>query len=226
MARLRERIARFRSASKRFGFRRTLAMTGLALAYKYLDLTSIVVLVLTEDGLRPEFREELEGYEFRWATDRDIATCIDRPGYEMTEDFAQQALSAGDRCYVVVSGEVPACYVWFSSRITEAFPGVDFEFATDWAYAYSGYTLDDHRGRRLLGRVLTRGAADLIAGGKSQVITIIEARNLASLAGTAVTGFERIGHAWILNSRRRFWSWHRRDPAHANWGFREGAGRG
>jgi hypothetical protein len=190
-------IKQVRDTATRFGLQAAAADIAYRAARRVTEVTVLQGVTLTILGVEPKFLSDDAGC--RWAfLDRDALHGALRRGNALGMDaaFIDAALGRGDRCYGALDGDDLVAYGWYSNRptpVTSIADDMVLHFDPAYAYMYKGYTLPEHRGRRLHGIGMARALAAYVQEGARGLVSIVDAGNFASLASCYRLGYRAVG---------------------------------
>jgi hypothetical protein len=123
---------------------------------------------------------------------------------EMTEAFVESATGIEDRCYgALLDGELVS-YGWYSTQPTRVTGELTLHFDPSYVYMYSGFTLPEHRGRRLHGIGMARALAALTAEGHKGLVSYVRSNNFASLKSCYRMGYRDFGRVLAARANGRY----------------------
>ena len=146
----------------------------------------------------PEFLNCHEKYRSLFLTEAMLMGFADRPEYELSRRFLDEALGKGDECYGILHGDVLAAYGWYSRKPTEInAPGLMLHFDDQYIYMYKGFTHADHRGQRLHAIGMTRALEAYLGQGYKGILSYVESNNFGSLKSCYRMGYTNFGHLYV-----------------------------
>jgi hypothetical protein len=146
----------------------------------------------------PEFLNCHEKYRGLFLTEAMLMGFADRPEYELSRRFLDEALGKGDECYGILHGDVLAAYGWYSHTPTEInAPGLMLHFDDRYIYMYKGFTHADHRGQRLHAVGMTRALQAYLGQGYKGILSYVESNNFGSLKSCYRMGYTNFGHLYV-----------------------------
>jgi len=158
---------------------------------------------LTMDGLDPSYLDLPQGFEGGFA---DLATLLAwaaDPANDLDADFAREASvgagssaaanGGGDRCYAITRDGALASYGWYSRRPTMITEELRLHFDARYVYMYKGYTLPEHRGKRLHAIGMARALEAYAKEGTAGIVSYVESNNFASLKSCYRMGYRDLG---------------------------------
>lgn len=129
------------------------------------------------------------------------------PANELSPQFVDDALGAGDECYAIWDGECLAAYGWYSTRPTPAAsPELMLHFAPGYVYMYKGFTLPRSRGQQLHAIGKTRALRHYLCKGHGGMLSYVESTNFDSLRSASKMGAERFGSIYLLRIFGRYFA--------------------
>ena len=123
------------------------------------------------------------------------------PRNELDNDFLDEALAKGDRCYAMLKDGQLAAYSWYSLQPTRISPPeLVVEFDSRDVYMYKGMTHAEHRGRRLYPIGVNRALQWYQrCCGKEGLVSYVESHNFDSLKACARMGYRTFGSIYLLH---------------------------
>jgi hypothetical protein len=181
----------------RFGIQAAAGDFAYRAARKVTELTIFKGVALTMNSVDPSFLTEDVGcrWGFLDATALRRALLRGEP-LQMDVAFVDGALRKGDVCYGAVEDDRIISYGWYSiqpTAVTVLEGDMVLHFDSAYAYMYRGYTLPEHRGRRLHGIGMARALEAIVQGGARGLVSIVDARNFASLSSCYRLGYHPFG---------------------------------
>jgi hypothetical protein len=129
------------------------------------------------------------------------------PATELSPQFLDDALGAGDECYAISDGGCLAAYGWYSTRPTPAAsPELLLHFAPGYVYMYKGFTLPRYRGQQLHAIGKTRALQHYLSKGYGGMLSYVESTNFDSLRSASKMGAERFGSIYLLRLFGRYFA--------------------
>jgi RimJ/RimL family protein N-acetyltransferase len=122
---------------------------------------------------------------------------------DLPASFVDEAWNLGHECFVAYVDETPACYCWFSSRVTSLIGGLEVSFPTGHRYAYKAFTHPAYRGRGLLTLCCATAMRRYAAEGCLALVTVIERNNFSSIHAFERSGFTRFGTIFVVRALKR-----------------------
>ncbi|HTE54266.1 MAG TPA: hypothetical protein VK698_25600 [Kofleriaceae bacterium] len=156
-------------------------------------------------------------YRGRFATRAEVLACA-TPDYEMTPDFARDALDRGDRCFAMFHGKRMASLGWYARQPTHISRGLVLHFDPAWVYMYKGFTHPDHRGKRLHGIGMSLALREHTERGARGLISYVRSTNFASLRSVERMGYRIFGDIYLARVMGVVKTW--TSPGCADHGFR------
>lgn len=186
---------------RRFGVRDAL----LAKSLRVLDRTAHfeVWRALGVTRPKPELREPPPGHSAGFLDEATIRRFARDPVYDVTSEFIDGAMAAGDECHGIIVGDVLANYSWYSRTATPLDDEILLRFDPAWAYMFKAWTHPAHRGQKLNGIGVTRALDHYQAEGAKGVLSYVNASNLSSLKSSYGMGQEDLGTLYVLRARGR-----------------------
>jgi hypothetical protein len=165
----------------------------------------------------PAFLDLPPAYAASFLTRSAIREVMRDPRFQVSEQFVQEALTKGDKCYGVSRNGALSAYSWYATTPTLFLPGLRLHFNRDYVYMYKAFTLAPHRGRRLYPAGVTRALRHYRAIGYKGLLAYVEATNVDSLKSFARMGFEAFGSVYVLEAFGRSFVY--ATPGCARFGF-------
>jgi len=138
--------------------------------------------------------------------------------YDMTPEFAQEALAVGDRCFALWDGERLASFGWYSNQPTRISDGLVLHFDPEWVYMYKGFTHPEYRGQRLHGIGMSLALAAYSECGMRGLISYVKSNNFQSLRSIERMGYRIFGDIYLARVLGRPVTW--ATPGCRDYGFR------
>lgn len=92
-------------------------------------------------------------------------------------------------------------YGWYSTRPTEAGPGLVLHFDPAYAYMYKGFTLPRFRGHRLHAIGMASALEAYTREGSKGLVSYVESSNFASLRSCVRMGYQTFGHVVFVKTK-------------------------
>jgi hypothetical protein len=181
----------------RHGVGNTLHLVGLKLVNLVLPL-KILRGVYVE---RPDaaFLESPEEYRAGFLPARTLGEFAQDPATELSPEFVEQALEAGDECYAFCDGAKLAAYGWYATTPTAVgSPHLLLHFSPSYVYMYKGFTGDAYRGQRLHAIGMTRALREYRQRGFRGLVSYVESTNFDSLKSCDRMGYRVFGSIYLL----------------------------
>ena len=157
-----------------------------------LGVSEVVWLELADIKLSGE---PPAGFEFRWLTPDEIATCVCEEN-ELSEHHVARAAAGHDLCFAALQNDRLAGYGWYALGSIEAVhcDNTALSFPSDVAYMYKGFTHSDFRGLRLHGFAMRLALEALAAErGITKLVSTVSWLNFASLKSCERLGYRCLG---------------------------------
>jgi len=149
------------------------------------------------DAVHPDFLKCDEKYRGLFLTEGMLAEFAERPEYELSRGFLDQALAKGDECYGFLDGNVLAAYGWYSKKPTEIDPpDLVLHFNDQFIYMYKGFTHVNYRGKRLHAIGMTRALEEYLARGYKGIVSYVDWNNFGSLKSCYRMGYKDFGNIY------------------------------
>jgi len=149
------------------------------------------------DAVHPDFLKCDEKYRGLFLTEGMLAEFAERPEYELSRGFLDQALAKGDECYGFLDGNVLAAYGWYSKKPTEIDPpDLVLHFNDQFIYMYKGFTHVNYRGQRLHAIGMTQALKAYLARGFKGIVSYVEWNNFGSLKSCYRMGYQDYGNIY------------------------------
>ena len=134
-----------------------------------------------------------------------IWRCVRDPENDLDEASVRRSLAARDECFAIRDGDRLAAYGWYSraghSHISDT---LRLHFDPQWVYMYRGFTHPAYRGQRLHAIGMTMALAAYRARGARGIVSVVEARNEASLKSCARMGYAEFGTIYEMRLAKLF----------------------
>jgi hypothetical protein len=140
------------------------------------------------------------------------------PEFEMSADFAREALDKGDECFGIFDGDRMASFGWYSNKPTHISDGMVLHFHPAWVYMYKGFTHPDHRGKRLHGIGMSLALHSYTERGSRGLISYVKSNNFQSLRSIERMGYRIFGDIYLARVMGRAVTWS--TPGCRPYGFR------
>ena len=127
------------------------------------------------------------------------------PLNEMNDQFLDNALAKGDRCFAILDGDILASYGWYSNNATSISDELVFRFSADWIYMYKGFTRSDYRGLRLHALGMALALREYSKYGFRGIVSNVEANNYNSLKSVHRMGYHDIDKILALKLFGKYW---------------------
>jgi hypothetical protein len=171
----------------------------------HLACIRLVNLVLPFKILRGMYASRVEPallacpYRPAFLPAKALADFAQDPATELSLQFLDEALGAGDECYAICDGKELAAYGWYSTRPTPAAsPELLLHFAPGYVYMYKGFTLPRYRGQQLHAIGKTRALRHYLSKGYDGMLSHVESTNFDSLKSAARMGAEMFGSIYVV----------------------------
>ena len=126
---------------------------------------------------------------------------------ELSHQFIDEALTAGDECYAICDGSKLASYGWYATRPTPLdSPELVLHFSARHVYMYKGFTDRRYRGQRLHAIGMTRALAHYLAAGYEGIVSYVESTNFDSLKSCFRMGYQVFGSVYLVRLFGHTWS--------------------
>ena len=150
--------------------------------------------------------------------DRDEVFANCSAQYDMTRDFAREALDKRDECFAIFDGDRLASYGWYSNQPTLISDGLVLHFDPSWVYMYKGFTHPDYRGKRLHGIGMSLALRAYTERGSRGLISYVKSNNFQSLRSIERMGYRIFGDIYLARVMGRPVTWS--TPGCRPYGFR------
>src|SRR5579872_4129421 len=188
-------LTEFKRNVKQFGAVK--ALEDIALRALNLGVFFKILKGVKIDIVQPEFLKCDEKYSGLFLTEGMLAKFAERPEYELSRNFLEQALAKGDECYGFLDGNVLAAYGWYSNKPTEIDPpDLVLHFNDKFIYMYKGFTHVNYRGKRLHAIGMTRALEAYLARGYKGIVSFVEWNNFGSLKSCYRMGYTDFGNIY------------------------------
>jgi hypothetical protein len=149
------------------------------------------------DAVHPDFLKCDEKYRGLFLNEGVLRKFAERPEYELSKRFLDQALAKGDECYGFLNGDVLAAYGWYSNTPTEIDPPeLVLHFNDRFIYMYKGFTHVNYRGQRLHAIGMTRALEAYLARGYKGIVSYVDWNNFGSLKSCYRMGYTDFGNIY------------------------------
>jgi hypothetical protein len=148
--------------------------------------------------------------------DEVLAHCS--PEFEMTPEFAREALDKGDECYGIFDAGRMVSFGWYSNQPTHISDGLVLHFHPSWVYMYKGFTHRDYRGKRLHGIGMSLALRAYTERGSRGLISYVKSNNFQSLRSIERMGYRIFGDIYLARVMGRAVTWS--TPGCKAYGFR------
>lgn len=139
------------------------------------------------------------GYTGAFLPAEALAAFARDPATELSAEFLESALQAGDQCYAICDGGQLASYGWYSIRPTPAGSAeLLLHFSSRYVYMYKGFTDTRYRGQRLHAIGMTRALQHYLSKGYGGIVSYVESTNLDSLKSCARMGYRVFGSIYLV----------------------------
>ena len=193
-----------RSDIKNFGLFNTLYDILYKAANRFLVfrvLRSMVISIVD-----PNFMKGSEKYSYAFLDSATLYQLAKNQEYDLSDEFLQQALKNGDRCFGIMDGTTLASYGWYSNvPINISFDAAEdgneelrLHFSNKYIYMYKGYTHRNYRGQRLHAIGMTCALDDYLRKGFEGIVSYVESNNYSSLKSVYRMGYKDFGTVYIF----------------------------
>lgn len=131
-------------------------------------------------------------YQCKFLEPHEILAYVNRPEFNLSEDFVRQALQKGDRCCAILDRDVLATYCWYSTQVTSINQHLQIACPPGYVYSYHDYTHTDYRRQRLQTVRSAQGLQDTLSRGAKGVIGYVDENNFP-----AIRSLERRGGRFV-----------------------------
>lgn len=122
------------------------------------------------------------------------------PDNELSQKFADDAVSRGDQCFAICDGRRPVAYGWYAFRRTPiGVPGLLLHFGRQSVYMYKGFTHPSRRGQRLHAILRTMALRHYLSRGYDSAVCYVESTNFKSLKSCLRMGGRHFGSIYVVN---------------------------
>jgi hypothetical protein len=148
-----------------------------------------------------------KGYSAGFVSAKTLAELAKDPAAELSAQFLQDAIGAGDECLAIFRGGELAAYGWYSTRPTPGVaPELVLHFAPGYVYQYKGFTVPAHRGHRLHAIGKTRALRHYLAKRYRGLLSYVESTNFESLKSNRRMGYETFGSIYVVRLFGRYFT--------------------
>ena len=149
------------------------------------------------DAVHPDFLTCDEKYHGLFLNESMLRRFGERPEYELSNNFLDQALMKGDECYGFLNGDALAAYGWYTNKPTEVYPPeLVLHFNNQYIYMYKGFTHVKYRGQRLHAIGMTRALEAYLARGYKGIVSYVDWNNFGSLKSCYRMGYTDFGNIY------------------------------
>jgi hypothetical protein len=149
------------------------------------------------DAVHPEFLKCDEKYRGMFLNEGMLREFAERPEYELSKRFLDEAFAKGDECYGFLNDDVLAAYGWYSNTPTEIDPpDLVLHFNDHYIYMYKGFTHVKYRGQRLHAIGMTRALEAYLARGYKGIVSYVDWNNFSSLKSCYRMGYTDFGNIY------------------------------
>jgi hypothetical protein len=120
--------------------------------------------------------------------------------HELDLAFLNEAAERGDRCYALFEGDALASYGWYARQPTAIDEHFTLHFDPAYTYMFKGYTLPEHRGKRLHAVGMCRALRALTEEGQRGLVSYVASNNFASLRSIARMGYRIFGEVYLISA--------------------------
>jgi len=140
------------------------------------------------------------------------------PEFELTPEFAEEAMDKGDECFALFDGDRLASFGWYSNQPTHIADGLVLHYDPSWVYMYKGFTHPDYRGKRLHGIGMSLALKSYTERGSRGLISYVKSNNFQSLRSIERMGYRVFGEIYMARVLGRAVTW--ASPTCRPYGFR------
>ena len=173
------------------GFRAAMYDVVVRAANTLMTWKHIQCIAITEPD--PKCMTVAPSYRYVKLDREALFSFSDKPEYELPREFLTNALEKGDECHAILHGGELASYGWYSTKPTLLADGLRLHFSAEYVYMYKGFTLGEHRGKRLHAIGMTLALADYRAAGYNGLVSVVETNNFDSLKSCYRMGYQPCG---------------------------------
>ena len=149
------------------------------------------------DAVHPDFLKCDEKYRGLFLNEGMLRGFGERPEYELSNSFLDQALTKGDECYGFLNGDALAAYGWYTNKPTEIDPPqLVLHFNDQYIYMYKGFTHVSYRGQRLHAIGMTRALEAYLARSYKGIVSYVDWNNFGSLKSCYRMGYTDFGNIY------------------------------
>jgi len=196
-------LTRLQLDLRRHGRRRTAYVLAMKLINKLFLFRVLHGLHLQR--VNPAYLDCPEGFVCGFLGEAQLRRYARDPRNELDDDFLDEALAKGDRCYGILRNGQLAAYGWYSLQPTRIHPPeLLLEFGPGQVYAYKSLTLPEYRGRRLNAVGTNRALQCYQRLGTQGLVCYVDSHNMDSLKACHRLGFRRFGSIWLLRLLGRY----------------------
>ncbi len=187
-------IALQEERARRRGVRGAIVSVGLRAA----DVADVRVLrAMAVRRVNPAFFDLDPRYSAAFLDEPALRRFARDEVYDLSNEFLDEALARGDRCYAILDGATAASFGWYARRPTQIERGLYLHFDPRSVYMYKGFTHGAYRGRRLHAIGMTRALAHVLSEGADGIVSYVDAANTSSLRSCYRMGYEDVGRIYV-----------------------------
>lgn len=194
-------LMHYRESVKQYGLPTTLYEIAYRAAHRAAGVTVLNAVVVTMETVDKSFLADPKRRTGRFFGAAELTEAAKNPEYDLTEAFIDKAFSRGDRCFAFAEDGVLTSYGWYSTRPTEAGPGLVLHFDPAYAYMYKGFTLPRFRGHRLHAIGMASALEAYTREGSKGLVSYVESSNFASLRSCDRMGYQTFGHVVFVKTK-------------------------
>jgi hypothetical protein len=191
---------------------------GLSHILYYLTLKAIKSVVafnimrgFSIERVDPSFLRCPKRYTPMFLPERAIRAFARDPENEMPENFVEEALFKGDKCYGICDGRILASYTWYSVKPTHIRPpDLLLTFNGEYVYQYKGFTHPRFRGQRLHAMGKMMALRHYLSRGYRGLIFYVDSDDFDSLKSNFRMGSVEFGSVYVMKIFGRYLKYHSR----------------
>jgi hypothetical protein len=187
-----------------FGLDAALRDVGFRAANKLVPVSILKGMTAVLDDVNP-FLFDPGRYIIRFAAPEELRRAARRPEWRtgMAPGQVEMALGKGDEAVGCFDGDRLVCVGWYAQAPTPVSDTLTLQFDPVWVYMHRGFTLPEHRGRRLHALAMTCALQAYTARGARGLISYVDFNNLPSLRSVERMGYRIFGEIVVVAIGRR-----------------------
>jgi hypothetical protein len=194
-------LAHYRESVRQYGLPRALYGVAYQAAHRAAGVTVWNAVLVTMETVHKGFLTDPKRKTGRFFDAAELKEAAKDPEYDLSSAFIDRAFSRGDRCFAFAEEGVLSSYGWYSTRPTDAGPGLVLHFDPAYAYMYKGFTLPRFRGHRLHAVGMASALEAYTREGSKGLVSYVESSNFASLRSCDRMGYQTFGHVVFMKTK-------------------------